>query len=111
MCLLTDKLKEFPALFFISAAEVNVPIYNFRLNFLLKCVLVLGLDFGKLFSYTMIYSKLMLITMVIKSLGCNGLHFKLNAVRAPNTHSPNFKQAFGYDVISVQKCPSVLTHR
>lgn len=81
--MLIDKLKAFPALFFISAAEVTVPIYNFRPNLLLKCVPVLGLDFGKLFSYTMIYSKVMFITTVIQSLGCNDLHFQLNAIRAP----------------------------
>lgn len=97
--------------FFISAAEVIVPIYNFRPNLLLKCVLVLGLDFGKLFSYPMIYSKVMFITTVIQSLSCNDLHFQLNAIRAPKTHFRDSKQTLGYGVISVQKRPSALAHR
>lgn len=86
-------------------------IYNFRPNLLVKCVPVLGLDFGKLFSYTMIYSKVMFITTVLKNLGCNDLHFQLNAIRPPKTHCRDSKQALGYGVISVQKHPSALTHR
>lgn len=39
MRLLTDQLKGFPALFFMLAAEVIVPIYNFRPNLLLNVYL------------------------------------------------------------------------
>lgn len=53
----------------------------------------------------------MFITTVLKNLGCNDLHFQLNAIRPPKTHSRDSKQALGYGVISVQKHPSALTHR